>query len=76
VIWLLLGASAVGLLAACLVVEELLFERRPPTPRRLAVVLTPPPLPRYSPWMHADLRHTRPPGPVGPGRHRTPGGPV
>lgn len=34
----------------------------------------PPPLPGPPAWGHADHRHTRPPGPGGPGRHRAPEG--
>jgi hypothetical protein len=67
VIWLLIFASAVGFLLVCLLLEQLLFERRQPPPAIWRARPGLPPLPRQTAWVHADLRHTRMPG---SGHHR------
>lgn len=74
-IWLLIFAAAVAAFCVCVVLEHLLFERRQPPPAVLHVKPTvPPQLPTAARWGHADLIHTRLPGPPGPGRHRRDGG--
>jgi hypothetical protein len=71
VIWLLIIAASFGFLFLCLLLEQLLFERRPQPRIALPVKAAPPPMPqRPSGWGHADYRHTRP---LGTGRHRRPG---
>lgn len=74
-IWLLIFAAVVAVVLVCVVLEHLLFERRQPPPSVWHVKPTvPPQLPAAVRWGHADLFHTRLPGPAGPGRHRRDGG--
>jgi hypothetical protein len=68
--WLLIFAGVFAVLALCVVLEHLLFERRQPPPARSAVrTITPlPQRPSYGApsWGRADY------APPGPGRHRKP----
>ncbi len=60
----------VALVLLFAVAADAAAERRPAPRIGQPVRATPPPLPRSSPWWHADLRHTRIPRP----RHGGQGG--